>query len=116
MAAGGPTHTFCQGLASAAQADCGEGSYGTAEAVPFHKPFGAAPVPQNFHKPFAVSVQRKRAMGFPTAASVGIIIYQSRLMIHRPVWCWLGWRVRWVMGEFETIAAGGGGQDRVGQG
>jgi len=25
--------------------------------------------------------------------SVGIIIYQSRLKIHRPIWCWLGWGV-----------------------
>jgi len=25
--------------------------------------------------------------------SVGIIIYQARLKIHRPLWCWLGWRV-----------------------
>jgi hypothetical protein len=25
--------------------------------------------------------------------SVGIIIYQSPLKIHRPVWCWLGWGV-----------------------
>jgi len=27
------------------------------------------------------------------APSVGIIIYQSPLKIHRPVWCWLGWGV-----------------------
>jgi hypothetical protein len=29
-------------------------------------------------------------MGFPMTPSVGIIIYQSRLTLQRPLWCWLG--------------------------
>src|SRR5208282_6820123 len=32
----------------------------------------------------------KNGHGFPHDPSVGIIIYQSRLKIHRPFWCWLG--------------------------
>src|SRR5260370_38187727 len=30
----------------------------------------------------------------PCPPSVGIIIYQSRLKLHRPLWCWLGWGMR----------------------
>jgi len=37
------------------------------------------------------SFDKKRALGFPMAPSVGIIIYQSPLKIHRLFWCyWVG--------------------------
>src|SRR5271157_1943439 len=52
-------------------------------------------------------------IGFPMAPSVGIIIYQSRLKIHRPLWCWLGWGVRRGMEESEVIAGAGTRRDRV---
>jgi hypothetical protein len=39
------------------------------------------------------------------APSVGIIIYQFRIKIHRPVWWWVGWGVGMGMKEFEGIAA-----------
>src|SRR5271157_224130 len=52
-------------------------------------------------------------IGFPMAPSVGTIISQSRLKIHRPLWCWLGWGVRRGMEESEVIAGAGTRRDRV---
>jgi hypothetical protein len=46
-------------------------------------------------------------MEIPMTPSVGIIIYQSRLKIHRPIWGWLGWGVESGVKEFEVIAAAG---------
>ncbi len=46
----------------------------------------------------------------PMTPSVGIIIYQSRLKIHRPLWCWLGWGLEgwrmnpWCAGRLTSAA------------
>ena len=55
-------------------------------------------------------------MEFPVTPSVGIIIYQSPLKIHRPFWFWLGWRVQGL----EVGRPGGGwtgcGKNQVARG
>ena len=51
------------------------------------------PVAPSYAPSYMLLHTRKRAIGFPMTPSVGIIIYLSRLKVHRPLWCWLGRRV-----------------------
>src|SRR5260370_34870078 len=50
-----------------------------------------------------LSPHEERAMYFPMTPSVGIIIYESRLKIHRSLWCWSGWGCK--IAEVKGLAA-----------